>query len=105
MCTVFTGSGKSVNVKRVFMDCYCFDRSKMVQPITLKKRHSLKGLTLFPVLRKMKDGGSVKEFARISSTKKTDSLTLRDIGKAINDITGEPMDELMELAGLLFLCF
>ena len=26
MCTVFTGSGKSVNVKRVFMDCYCFDR-------------------------------------------------------------------------------
>ena len=77
----------------------------MVQPITLKKRHSLKGLTLFPVLRKMKDGGSVKEFARISSTKKTDSLTLRDIGKAITDITGEPMDELMELAGLLFLCF
>ena len=79
----------------------------MVQPITLKKRHSLKGLTLFPVLRKMKDGGSVKEFARISSTKKTDSLTLhlQDIGKAITDITGEPMDELMELAGLLFLCF
>ena len=53
----------------------------------------------------MKDGGSVKEFARISSTKKTDSLTLRDIGKAITDITGEPMDELMELAGLLFLRF
>ena len=75
----------------------------MVQPITLKKRHSLKGLTLFPVLRKMKErGGSVEKYARISSTKKTDTLTSRNIGKAITDITGEPMDELIELKGLLF---
>ena len=65
----------------------------MVQPVTLKKRHSLKGLTLFPVLRKMNEGGgSVTEYARISSTKKTDTLALGDIGKAISDITGEPMD-------------
>nr|XP_034315889.1 uncharacterized protein LOC117685572 [Crassostrea gigas]XP_034315890.1 uncharacterized protein LOC117685572 [Crassostrea gigas] len=73
----------------------------MVQPVVLKKRHSLKGLTLLPVIRKVKDGQleNVKELARISVGKRTEALQLRDIAKAVMEITGEPMDELLELAG------
>ncbi|XP_065922883.1 uncharacterized protein [Magallana gigas] len=73
----------------------------MVQPVVLKKRHSLKGLTLLPVIRKVKDGRleNVKELARISVGKRTEALQLKDIAKAVMEMTGEPMDELLELAG------
>ena len=44
----------------------------MVQPVVLKKRHSLKGPTLLPVIRKVKDGRleNVTELARISVGKR-----------------------------------
>lgn len=44
----------------------CFSPVVMVQPGTLKKRHSLKGLFLLPVIRKVKDKDmkNLKEFAR-----------------------------------------
>eukprot|EP00105_Crassostrea_gigas_P037162 XP_019921310.1 PREDICTED: uncharacterized protein LOC105324906 isoform X1 [Crassostrea gigas] len=73
----------------------------MVQPVVLKKRHSLKGLTLLPVIRKVKDGRleNVKELARISVGKRTEALQLKDIAKAVMEMTGKPMDELLELAG------
>ncbi|XP_052707246.1 uncharacterized protein LOC128182570 isoform X2 [Crassostrea angulata] len=73
----------------------------MVQPVVLKKRHSLKGLTLLPVIRKVKDGRleNVKELARISVGKRTEALQLKDIAKAVMEMTGEPMDELLEFAG------
>uniref|UniRef100_A0A8W8IQ73 Reverse transcriptase domain-containing protein n=1 Tax=Magallana gigas TaxID=29159 RepID=A0A8W8IQ73_MAGGI len=72
----------------------------MVQPVVLKKRHSLKGLTLLPVIRKVKDGQleNVKELARMSVGKRTEALQLRDIANAVMETTGEPMDELLELA-------
>ncbi|XP_065932254.1 uncharacterized protein [Magallana gigas] len=73
----------------------------MVQPVVLKKRHSLKGLNLLPVIRKVKDGRleNVKELARLSVGKRTEALQLKDIAKAVMEMTGEPMDELLELAG------
>lgn len=73
----------------------------MVQPVVLKKRHSLKGLTLLPVIRKVKDGRleNVKELARISVGKRTEALQMRNIAKAVTEITGESMDELLELSG------
>ncbi|XP_065938380.1 integrin beta-like protein A [Magallana gigas] len=74
---------------------------EMFQPVVLKKRHSLKWLTLLPVIRKVKDGRleNVKELARISVGKRTEALQLRDIAKAVMEITGESMDELLDLAG------
>ncbi|XP_056015651.1 uncharacterized protein LOC125660664 [Ostrea edulis] len=73
----------------------------MVQPVTLKKRHSLKGLSVLPVLRKVKDGllENVKELARVAVGRRTETMQLKDISKAVVDLTGEPMDELLELAG------
>nr|XP_034307343.1 uncharacterized protein LOC117682886 [Crassostrea gigas] len=73
----------------------------MVQSVVLKKRHSLKGLTLLPVIRKVKDEQleNVRELARISVGKRTETMQLRDIAKAVMEITGEPMDEFLELAG------
>lgn len=73
----------------------------MVQPVVLKKRHGLKGLTLLPVIRRVKDGRleNVKELARISVGKRTETMQIRDIAKEVVDIMGEPMDELLELAG------
>lgn len=75
----------------------------MVQPVVLKKRQSLKGLTLLPVIRKVKDGRleNVKELARISVRKRREALQLRDIAKAVMEITGESRDELLGLAGKL----
>lgn len=73
----------------------------MVQPVVLKKRHSPKGLTVLPVIRKVKDGRleNVKELARISVGKRTEALQMRNIAKAVTEITGESMDELLELSG------
>lgn len=75
----------------------------MAQPVVLKKRYSLKGLPLLPVIRKVKDGRleNVKELARISVGKRTETMQLRDIAKAVVDITVEPMNELLESAGKL----
>lgn len=78
----------------------------MVQSVVLKKRHSLKGLTLLPVFRKLKDGrlDNVNELARISVGKRTETMQLRDIAKAVMRITEEPRDELLGLASKLPMC-
>ncbi|XP_052716245.1 uncharacterized protein LOC128188950 isoform X2 [Crassostrea angulata] len=73
----------------------------MVQPTVLRKRHSLKGLKLLPVIKKVKGGRpeGLKEFARMSKEKKTDVLELEEIENIVNSLTGENMIELLELAG------
>lgn len=74
---------------------------KMVQPTVLRKRHSLKGLKLLPVIKKVRGGRpeGLKEFARMSKEKKTDVLELEEIENIVNSLTGENMIELLELAG------
>lgn len=73
----------------------------MVQPTVLRKRHSLKGMKLLPVIKKVRGGKpeGLKEFARISKEKKTDVLVLDEIENLVNSLTGESMVELLELAG------
>lgn len=73
----------------------------MVQPTILRKRHSLKGLNLLPVIKKVRGGRpeGLKEFARMSKEKKTDVLELDEIENIVNSLTGENMIELLELAG------
>ncbi|XP_069115338.1 uncharacterized protein [Argopecten irradians] len=74
----------------------------MVLPTTLKKRHSLKTLSLMPAIRRLKDDqavGAIKEFARIVAVRKTEELSLRDVTKYIMDLTGEPLSELLQMAG------
>jgi hypothetical protein len=66
----------------------------------LKRRHSLK-VKLLHVLRKIKGGqpGGLKEFARVSKDKKTESLKLDEIGVLVNSLTGETLAEILELTG------
>jgi hypothetical protein len=53
------------------------------------------------VLRKIKGGQpeGLKEFARMSKDKKTESLELEEIGVLVNGLTGETLAEILELAG------
>lgn len=73
----------------------------MVQPVTLKKRHTLKGVSFLPVIRMVKEGDvrNLNEFARIGHRKKTESLSAEEIEKAVLEITGEPLHNILELAG------
>lgn len=73
----------------------------MVQPVTLKKRHTLKEVSFLPVIRMVKEGDvrNLNEFARISHRKKTESLSAEEIEKAVLEITGEPLHNILELAG------
>lgn len=68
----------------------------MVQPVVLKKKRCLKGLTLFA-----RDQESKGRAFSDCVEKRTETMQLRDIAKAVVDITGETMDELLELAGKL----
>lgn len=55
------------------------------------------------MFRKVKNGqlGNVKELAWISVGKRTETMQLRNITKAVMETTGEPMEELVEFAGKL----
>lgn len=45
------------------------------------------------------DVRNLNEFARISHRKKTESLSAEEIEKAVLEITGEPLHNILELAG------
>ena len=76
----------------------------MVQPTVLKRRHSLKGKNLLPMIKKIRGGKpeSLKEFARIDKDTKTEKMSIDEIAKAVKDITAEDLGELFELAGIVF---
>lgn len=71
----------------------------MVQPNILIKKHSLKGMKLLQVIKKVRGWKpkGLKEFARIYKEKKTDDIELDEIEN--NSFTGESMARLLELAG------
>ena len=76
----------------------------MVQPTVLRKKHSLKGVKLLPVLKKIRGGKpeGLKEFSRVSKDKKTENLEFEEIEILVNTLTGENVVELLELAGLQY---
>ncbi|XP_069129670.1 uncharacterized protein [Argopecten irradians] len=74
----------------------------MVMPTTLKKRHSLKGLSLLPAIRKLQDEEAVtslKGLARVSVGRQTEDLPFKEVAKQVADLTGEQLGELLSLAG------
>ena len=76
----------------------------MVLPTVLKRKHSLRGKQILPVVRKLKesqDAQSIKQLARVSSARRTESMPFDDIMVAVKDLTGENGVELLELAGNL----
>lgn len=61
-----------------YLSCY-----RMVLPTVLKRRHTLKGVKLMPVLKKIRGGQpeALKDFARIGKDIRTDQLELPDIAR------------------------
>lgn len=71
-------------------------------PTVLKRKHSLKGKQLLPVIRKLRDiqdAHGIKQLARTSSARRTENMSNEDVLKAVEDLTGENGIELLELAG------
>lgn len=74
----------------------------MVLPTVFKRKHSLKGKQLLPVIRKLRDiqdAHGIKQLARTSSARRTENMSNEDVLKAGEDLTGENGIELLELTG------
>lgn len=53
----------------------------MVLPTILKRKHNLKEGNILPVLKKMRMPNSVKALARVTSTRRTEDMSLEVIWK------------------------
>ncbi|XP_048759254.2 uncharacterized protein LOC125668862 [Ostrea edulis] len=69
-------------------------------PVILKRRHTLKGKNLIPLVRKMKSatGGRIQTLARVKSTLSIEEMTRSEVISAFREITGEDEKEILELA-------
>jgi len=72
----------------------------MVIPTVLKRRHSLKGVKLLTVVKRIKAGQleSMKVYARIQKDVKTEALNIDEILKHVRDLTGEDVADILEIA-------
>ena len=72
----------------------------MVLPTTLKKKHCLVGMSVFPLIRKMKEGPlpTPKEFARFEPEVRLEELTEDGIKAKFEQLTGESATEVLEMA-------
>lgn len=68
---------------------------------TLKRRHSLVGKNMMPILKKLKSfrGDKVTSCARIKSATPTEELAQNELCKQFRDLTGEDEKEMLEMAG------
>ena len=71
----------------------------MVQPSSLKRKHSVKGLNLFPLVRRIRDcKTAVKAYARIIATQPIEDLSVDELKSGFKDITGEDASEVLKMA-------
>ena len=70
-------------------------------PVTvLKRKHSLKGKNIFPLLKKVKESDNVAgSLARLATQTKTDDLDEDELRRSFKEITGEKADEFLQMAG------
>ncbi|XP_076072272.1 uncharacterized protein LOC143044226 [Mytilus galloprovincialis] len=75
--------------------------TKMVLPPVLKKRYSLKGMKLVPVIKRIRPGQpeSLKGLARMNKELKTENLNMEEIAQHVKVLTGEDLDEICQLSG------
>ncbi|VDI38058.1 Hypothetical predicted protein [Mytilus galloprovincialis] len=73
----------------------------MVLPPVLKKRYSLKGMKLVPVIKRIRPGQpeSLKGLARMNKELKTENLNMEEIAQHVKVLTGEDLDEICQLSG------
>ncbi|KAK3107620.1 hypothetical protein FSP39_018487 [Pinctada imbricata] len=70
-------------------------------PTILKRKHSLKGKNLFPLVKKVRDFDSEWRgtFAKLTSLQKTEELSKEDCFRAFQEITGEDTKEFISITG------
>ena len=72
---------------------------QMVLPTTLKRRHSLKGGNILPIIKKLRQGdGNPKEYARVTAGRRTEDMALEDLKVHFENITGEDPREILRMA-------
>ena len=70
-------------------------------PTVLRKRHSLKTISIVPLINRMRSdrqSPSVSELARIQTSKKMEDMEMFELDRAILDLTGESKSDILELA-------
>ena len=70
--------------------------------VILKRRHSLLGKNMLPLVRKLRDFNGdrpIATFARLRSTLATESIPGSELAKHFRDLTGENEKEILEMAG------
>ncbi|XP_061181440.1 uncharacterized protein LOC133189995 [Saccostrea echinata] len=67
-------------------------------PVVLKRRHSLKGKNIIPIVRKMKTTGRVTSFARMKSNICMEDMPRGELISAFRELTGEDEKEILEMA-------
>lgn len=88
------------NVKGVIIGSLFICFHSQMPPVILKRRHTLKGKNLIPLVRKMKSatGGRIQTLARVKSTLSIEEMTRSEVISAFREITGEDEKEILELA-------
>ncbi len=75
----------------------------MVLPTVLKRKHSLKGLNLVPLVRRLRtvtesENDMPKDLARADLNTDTESLSNEEMKQSFHAITGEEAVEMLDLA-------
>ena len=68
----------------------------------LKRKHSLKGKNIFPLLKRLRDnkGDVPSSFARLAQQQRTEEMSKEECMKSFKEITGEKPEEFMDMAGV-----
>ena len=82
-----------------------FIKFQMVLPTTLKRKHSLKGINILPLIKKVRAeaGQRVPEYARMQVSKQTEEMPLEELKGHFGGLTGEDSREILKLCDLEYL--
>ena len=82
-----------------------FIKFQMVLPTTLKRKHSLKDITILPLIKKVRTeaGQRVPEYARVQVSKRTEKMPLEELKGHFDGLTGEDSREILKICDLEYL--
>ena len=70
----------------------------MVLPTVLKRKHSLRGVNMLPLLKSMRGGSDLpKDFARLSPEVPLESVPLEELATSFEGLSGSTVNEVLDL--------
>lgn len=72
----------------------------MVVPIVLRKRHTLVGVDLIPLMKRIRDADQddYKGLASMTSENPTEDLTMDQLAKNFRQLSGRSIDDVLQLS-------